>query len=122
MSWNVILDLRLRRLFLAGEPRWFIADACGVDQKTIANQLKNHRFTKIEREARRERYNKRRAQIEREDWKYVYQGYAVRKEEYRPSEEALAERAQRLSQAPRDLTAALCGDPLPGYSALERRA
>ncbi|HEX4043237.1 MAG TPA: hypothetical protein VHY10_16185 [Xanthobacteraceae bacterium] len=34
---------------------------------------------------------------------------------------ALAERDQRLAVAPRDLTAALCGDPLPGYSALERR-
>lgn len=28
----------------------------------------------------------------------------------------------RLALAPRDITAALMGDPLPGYSALERRA
>lgn len=34
--------------------------------------------------------------------------------------EALADRDYRLSLAPRDLTAAFCGDPLPGYSALER--
>lgn len=40
----------------------------------------------------------------------------------RPSAELIAERDRRLSQMPRDLTAALCGDPLPGYSALERRA
>lgn len=33
----------------------------------------------------------------------------------------LRERAEREQLAPRSLTAALCGDPLPGYSALERR-
>lgn len=32
----------------------------------------------------------------------------------------LADRDKRMSIAPRDLTALLCGDPLPGYSALER--
>lgn len=34
----------------------------------------------------------------------------------------LADRDLRCNARPRDLTAALCGDPLPGYSALERRA
>ena len=33
----------------------------------------------------------------------------------------LAERAARLALSPRDLTAAIAGDPLPGMSALERR-
>ena len=33
----------------------------------------------------------------------------------------LAERAARLALSPRDLTAAIAGDPLPGRSALERR-
>jgi hypothetical protein len=32
------------------------------------------------------------------------------------------DRRHRQSLEPRDLTAAFCGDPLPGYSALERRA
>jgi hypothetical protein len=32
----------------------------------------------------------------------------------------LAERAARLALSPRDLTAAIAGDPLPGMSALER--
>ena len=36
--------------------------------------------------------------------------------------EVLFERDKRLALAPRDLTAAICGDPLPGHSALERRA
>jgi len=35
-------------------------------------------------------------------------------------EAVLAERDARLALDPRDLTAAFCGDPLPGYSALER--
>jgi hypothetical protein len=33
----------------------------------------------------------------------------------------LEERDHRLGLAPRDLTAAIAGDPLPGMSALERR-
>ena len=39
----------------------------------------------------------------------------------RPSEDLLAERDRRARIAPRDLTAALLGDPLPGFSALDRR-
>lgn len=35
--------------------------------------------------------------------------------------EVLAERDRRRELVPRDLTAAFFGDPLPGYSALERR-
>lgn len=35
-------------------------------------------------------------------------------------ESVLAERAARLALSPRDLTAAIAGDPLPGMSALER--
>jgi response regulator RpfG family c-di-GMP phosphodiesterase len=33
----------------------------------------------------------------------------------------LAERDQRLARQPRDLTAAIVGDPLPGRSALDRK-
>lgn len=40
----------------------------------------------------------------------------------RPTPDILRERDRRLALPPRDLTAAFCGDPLPGYSALERRA
>jgi len=39
-----------------------------------------------------------------------------------PTEDVLIERNKRLALSPRDLTAAMFGDPLPGYSALERRA
>ncbi len=39
----------------------------------------------------------------------------------RASPEALADRDRRLSLPDRDLTATYCGDPKPGYSALERR-
>jgi transposase-like protein len=35
--------------------------------------------------------------------------------------DVMAERDERLAKQPRDLTAAFFGDPLPGYSALERR-
>lgn len=37
------------------------------------------------------------------------------------SSDMLRERDKRVAIPPRDLTAALCGDPLPGFSALDRR-
>lgn len=40
----------------------------------------------------------------------------------KPANPAFAERDYRLSLTPHDLTAAIFGDPLPGYSALDRRA
>ncbi len=40
---------------------------------------------------------------------------------HRPSEAELAERDRRGLVEPRDLTAEICGDPLPGFSALDRR-
>ena len=39
----------------------------------------------------------------------------------RPPDYVIAERDRRYTVAPRDNTAALLGDPLPGYSALDRR-
>lgn len=38
-----------------------------------------------------------------------------------PSDEQQQDRVRRQLADPRDLTAAICGDPVPGYSALERR-
>lgn len=40
----------------------------------------------------------------------------------RPSQAELSDREKRLDIPPRDLTAWFFGDPLPGYSALDRRA
>lgn len=37
-------------------------------------------------------------------------------------ERVLREQDYRLNLEPRDLTAAFCGDPLPGYSALDRQS
>ena len=39
-----------------------------------------------------------------------------------PSSGAIADRAERELLKPRDLTAAMMGDPLPGYSALDRKS
>lgn len=39
-----------------------------------------------------------------------------------PNQQAMAERDYRRTLTPRNLTAEFFGDPLPGYSALERRA
>jgi hypothetical protein len=46
--------------------------------------------------------------------------YAMRIE--RAPAAVVIERDHRQSLSPRSLTALLCGDPLPGFSALERRA
>lgn len=121
MMWTPRLDARLRRLYLAGEPRWFIADACGVEHAVIAQKLRLQRFTKIERKQRQENYARRKHQIKNEEISGVY-SYEVRAEELPPTSRELAERAARLAIPPRDLTAMLCGDPRPGYSALERRS
>jgi hypothetical protein len=121
MPWSARLEQRMRRLYLQGEPRWFIADACGVDKPTIANRMKNQRFTMEERKQRKENYQRRRHQIKREEERGVY-SYENRTEEYRPTEAVLVERAIRAAIPPRDLTAEFFGDPKPGYSALERRA
>jgi len=42
--------------------------------------------------------------------------------DFRPPAELIADRDYRSGLPPRDLSAAFFGDPLPGYSALERRA
>jgi len=39
----------------------------------------------------------------------------------KPDPEAMADRDRRSALLPRDLTALLCGDPLPGMSAFDRR-
>lgn len=39
----------------------------------------------------------------------------------RPGEDLLQERQRRADLKPRDITAAFFGDPLPGYSALDRK-
>lgn len=52
--------------------------------------------------------------------KAVKWGDIVKPDE-RPSKGALAERERRRALVPRDTTAAILGDPLPGLSALDRR-
>ncbi len=39
-----------------------------------------------------------------------------------PSPETIEEAARAIAAGPRNITAALCGDPLPGRSALDRRS
>ena len=55
----------------------------------------------------------------------VCRGYARVVQQQAPvlniPDSVLAEREARLALSPRDLTAAIAGDPLPGMSALERR-
>lgn len=55
--------------------------------------------------------------IERKSFRTGHRVVAINTE---VSVRTLREWRNRLELRPRDLTAAICGDPLPGYSALDR--
>lgn len=86
----------------------------GRTTTSITEKLRLINMTQHDRQKRRDRINMHR-----------YGRYAMKTHHIvaapRPAPDALAERDIRLSIAPRDLTAVLLGDPLPGYSALDRR-
>lgn len=84
----------------------------------IYNRYRWLTMTPAQRDHRRHTINSRRREIQAS--KASAQSDAVHHTKACPI--ALAERDRRLALAPRSLSAALCGDPLPGYSALDRRA
>ena len=59
--------------------------------------------------------NRRRAERERKSVRYVYNGLR-----FMVPKEVLADRDARADRIPRDLTAEIFGDPLPGRSALDQ--
>lgn len=121
-NWSEQQQTMLRRLYMAGEPRAIIASTMGVTEDAIKHRIEATGFTKDETKARRIAYKALRYQRMKEEIRSPYDYSYKRVAEERPSAEVLAERGTRLSIAPRDLTALICGDPRPGYSALERRS
>lgn len=83
--------------------------------KAIEGRMRWEKMTEAQRQNRRDGINRRRGSDARGDSSYISTSG-------RPTSSLLEERDRRLSISPRDLTAAFFGDPLPGYSALDRRA
>ncbi len=120
-NWSDQQQTTMCRLYLAGEPRAVIAETMGLTEDAIKHRIEATEFTKAEKRARRVAYKALRYLRKKIEIRSPYDYSYKRSNEERPSEAALCERGVRLSVPPRDLTAALCGDPRPGYSALERR-
>jgi len=87
-----------------------IAPHVGKTKEAVSSYFQYHNRSEEQRERRRETANIR-----------ARGGEEVEAPWGRPSPEMLAERDRCFALGPRDLTAALLGDPLPSRSALERR-
>lgn len=100
--WTPERRAEVMRLREAGLKRWQIADAMGISFNSVRGAFNRPRPTFYEK-----------APSQRGPGDYVVPA--------RIPPAVLAERDQRISAPHRDQTAAFCGDPPAGYSALDRR-
>lgn len=110
---------RLRRI---NTPIPAICEQLGRSLHSVKHRLEWDGMTVKSRLKRRARINRRRAEesgagVGRHNLNVLNLDLGVGP---RPTSELLHERDMRAQIPPRDLTAAFCGDPLPGYSALDR--
>lgn len=93
-----------------------IAERLGRGSRSVRNKVFETRQTPEQRRERLERkYASRNSRP-----KDSYTPHPVQPADRAADEIAMDTRDRRLAISPRDLTAWFCGDPLPGYSALER--
>lgn len=119
--WSTQEEKTLFEMLAAGERASDIARQIGRSLKGVEGKIEYLNLSPLQREERRQALRRRRAKEQAANTTRVHpNGQVVAAS--RPSNEVLAERNQRAALMPRDLTAAFFGDPLPGYSALERRA
>lgn len=115
--WPEELWLRAKALIDGGMTIKAAALECGVEYGKLGSKV---RYERQSGDARERKYAR-----ERLKRKSYYIATSIRPSKphvsSRPSEALLAERDRRARIAPRDLTASLLGDPLPGFSALDRR-
>jgi hypothetical protein len=95
-----------------------IAKKLGRTLKSIEEKWYRLNMSEDVRERRRERARRRR---QADNEKRSIRSHSVLIISTRPTSDLLAERDAKSAIPPRDLTAAFCGDPKPGFSALERR-
>jgi hypothetical protein len=96
-----------------------IAERLGRSVKAVQGKFEYIALNEEQREERRQALRRRRIASGIQSTRLHPNGQTTKAE--RPSCDVLTERSLRLSAMPRDLTAAFFGDPLPGYSALDRR-
>ncbi len=120
--WTQDEDTLMQRMRLAGATFEEVAVQVGRAVSTVHNRVRWISMTPEQRAMRATRIRERK----REKPSHPYlRGTGIRElNDYvriTPCPQALAERAWRARLAPRDLTASFMGDPLPGFSALDRR-
>ncbi len=113
-QWTKEDELFVREMYEAGASYDEIAERMSRTVHSIKAKIKRLLMSPEQLAARRAQDNacKRKAKERYESVLYVVPVVT-------PSP-VIADRDARLSIAPRDLTAQLLGDPLPGYSALEK--
>lgn len=109
---------RAKQLMAEGAGYDKIAERLGRSRKAVKSKFQEMNRSPKQKEAKLE-YQRRK----RSEGKGVGREAAgIRDQHEMPCAEIFIERNRRLSLAPKSLTAAFFGDPLPGYSALDRRA
>ena len=121
--WTQKQDETIKTMRMAGATFEEIAVELNKAVSTVHNRLRWISMTPEQRQIRAQQIRERKR---KGNPKHPYlKGMRIRdlNDHYTvvPCPKALAERDWRAGLAPRDLTAALCGDPLPGMSALDRR-
>lgn len=97
-----------------------IGPLLGRSTKAVKSRFRWHEMTPAEREARNEYERQRRVGQSKTLSKVAGVKFEAHKSQVPP--DVISERNRRINLSARDLTASFFGDPLPGYSALERRA
>lgn len=124
--WPAGLWDRAKAMLDVGKSVEDVSVHIGVELQVLKNKIRWENMSADEIERRRirmrenRRYQRRQGKGLRE-WDRAPRLQMERPSAIRPAPGVVEERDYRLSLAPRDLTAAFCGDPLPGYSALDRR-
>lgn len=118
--WTYSEITRLYRLCEAGKTRAEMAVELEMSEERIRQRLQLEDQSSVLGAARKKRRMAQRLATKAEQkTPRLYRDLVIAGP--KPTEQALTDRALRFAAAPRDFTAAFCGDPLPGYSALERR-
>jgi hypothetical protein len=114
MQWTEEQWMRAQCLRNEGKNFVQIGAALGMTRRQVKNRFYHKALSREQLDAKNN-YERENRYTKKSERKTPYAWPA-------PEPSVLVERNIRLATPPRDLTAALCGDPRPGWSALERRA
>lgn len=113
LQWTEEQWMRAQCLRNAGKSFVQIAAELGMTRRQVKNRFYHKALSREQLDAKNS-YERAGRSLRKTERKSPYVWPAV-------TSQADAERNARFATAPRDLTAALMGDPRPGWSALERR-